>query len=724
MSRRRYRGHFSGFALGGSPQELDEYARTVVRNIIVARFSRTPADALPRELVAAEAFRRELSGAWTDAVSDDIDIEFNGDIIATDTRPRSTAFARRWSQWLRNAPVPRRPPSAAAPVARNIRKIGKEFKFDRDETDLLQLGLAVTSCRDLAELLALFPVRRNEDLARILADALRMPLHRVRRRIAEDSPLMTTGLLELSVGGEQDWTLEVDRRLVELLFEPRLANAAVMAAFVPEEPPPTLDLADFAHVPEFPMIADLVRRAHETGATNVHIAFIGDVGTGKNEGARLVGKLSGARVFLAGAPDGFAGSPSPRHRLTSLSAAYRTLRGRRAIVVMDEFDDLFSGAASDEWMPFQPLQVGPLSRLSLNRLMEQAPVVTIWICNPGAWLQASQLRRFSAVVHFRPLGEGARRNVMERLAGTELPPKVLDAIARAYPVSPAELASALRASRLVGRGAIDRVALERILAGATRAIPGRRPAPALRAGHEYSVEAVNASVDLRALADRLATWKPDQGPGPALFLHGVPGSGKSEFLHFLGRRMDRKVVVKQVADIEDPFLGMTERRIADAFEEAKDENALLLFDEGDSWLRDRRCARHQWEYSITNQFLQSLEAHSGIVGVTSNLFEQIDPAVMRRMSHKIRFLPVRPDQARLLFDAHLSRLLPNQPASNLSADIAVALAQIGGLVPGDFAAVARRFALEGGAASKEGLLAALSEEVAARSVASRRVGFA
>lgn len=728
MSHRYRPKRWRGSGLGGIPPEFDAYRKQIRRNVIVRRFGHEPAVALPARLIHSGAFAAEVG--FSPHVAEDEGIPFDPDgPAALDDAPASggksrAALGRRWSQYLRAGPEARRPPALPSPLGRNVKAFGSAFGLDRAETELLGFALAVEHCPDLAELLGMFPVRRHDDLSRVAADALCRPVHLVRRRLDDDAPLMSMGLVDVTHDGD-GWTFEVDRRIAALLFEPRITTRDVLARYFPEEPEPTLAEEDFAHVKDLDLVVDLVRRAQDARAQNVHLAFIGDVGTGKNEMARLVARLTGSRLFLASAPGMVVGAPGSRQRFTSILAAYRTLRGQRAIVLVDEFGDLFA-EHEEEWAPrpYRP-DDGPLSKLSVNRLMENAPLVTIWICNPGPWLQPSQLRRFAAVVHFRRLGERQLRAIVERQAGAELPSDDLDRLAREYPVSPAEMASAFRTARLLGGGRIARPALERILSNAVKAIPGRRPAPALRAGKEYLIDAVNASIDLRALADRLAGWTRGAGPGPGLCLHGVSGSGKSEFLHHLARRMDRKLIVKRVADVEHPLLGMTERNIEDAFQEADEDDALLLFDEVDSWLRDRRGATHQWELSIANQFLQSLEAHRGIVGVTTNLYDQLDPAVMRRLTYKIRFLPVRPEQALALFVAHLARFLDGPLEEPERAVVLAALARLPGLVPGDFASVARRFALEGAPTTAEALLAALGAERSARSDGRRRpIGFA
>ena len=74
--------------------------------------------------------------------------------------------------------------------------------------------------------------------------------------------------------------------------------------------------------------------------------------------------------------------------------------------------------------------------------------------------------------------------------------------------------------------------------------------------------------------------------------------------------MGLPVVQKRASDLLDPFVGGTERNIADAFAEARDTNAFLVFDEADSLLLERADAMRSWEISQVNEMLTWMEQHT------------------------------------------------------------------------------------------------------------------
>jgi transitional endoplasmic reticulum ATPase len=94
----------------------------------------------------------------------------------------------------------------------------------------------------------------------------------------------------------------------------------------------------------------------------------------------------------------------------------------------------------------------------------------------------------------------------------------------------------------------------------------------------------------------------------------------------------------------DKYVGESEKNIADMFAVARQQNAVLVLDEADSFLADRRNAQRSWEVTQVNELLTQMEAFDGIFICTTNLMEKLDPASIRRFAFKVRFDPMTPDQ--------------------------------------------------------------------------------
>ncbi len=156
------------------------------------------------------------------------------------------------------------------------------------------------------------------------------------------------------------------------------------------------------------------------------------------------------------------------------------------------------------------------------------------------------------------------------------------------------------------------------------------------------------------------------------------------------------------------------------FREATAENAVLLLDEGDSFLRDRRLARASWEVTQVNELLQQMESFKGVFICATNLMEDIDSAALRRFTFKVKFLP--------LDDPRRRRMLARFALSNADADlprpICDRLSALSELAPGDFATVRRQEVLIDERFSLEAWITELEREHALRNPSlKRRVGF-
>jgi transitional endoplasmic reticulum ATPase len=190
----------------------------------------------------------------------------------------------------------------------------------------------------------------------------------------------------------------------------------------------------------------------------------------------------------------------------------------------------------------------------------------------------------------------------------------------------------------------------------------------------------------------------------------------------LARTMDRPLLVRRPSDLLGAYVGETEKAIAQAFERAPDERAVLLLDEADTFLQDRRTAMRSWEVSQVNELLQQLESFPGVVAATTNLMRELDQASLRRFAFKIPFDYLRADQADRLLRGVLGRM--GVEAGPESEAAVVEVRGMARLTPGDFAAVGRRVGvMGGGAVTAMGVVRELREEVRVKGGGTGRVGF-
>ncbi len=233
----------------------------------------------------------------------------------------------------------------------------------------------------------------------------------------------------------------------------------------------------------------------------------------------------------------------------------------------------------------------------------------------------------------------------------------------------------------------------------------------------HLLDALNPDCDLARLIAGVRSH-----PRGRFCLHGPPGTGKSEFARYVVDRIERPLLVKRASDLLGPYVGMTEKQIAHMFDEASDDEALLLLDEADSFLRDRRGAHQGWEVTQVNELLTRMERFDGLFICSTNLMDDLDPASVRRFDLKIRFGWLKPEQVWRLFQQVLEdhQARPDETDQRWCRR----LAGLDTLAPGDFATVVRRARIMGDGISAESLYAGLAAETAFKQQASRRsIGF-
>jgi hypothetical protein len=141
----------------------------------------------------------------------------------------------------------------------------------------------------------------------------------------------------------------------------------------------------------------------------------------------------------------------------------------------------------------------------------------------------------------------------------------------------------------------------------------------------------------------------------ALF-EGPSGTGKTLAARVLANGLALDLYRVDLAAVVNKYIGETEKNLSRVLSRAEDLNVILLLDEGDALMTRRtdvKSSNDRYANLETNYLLQRLESYTGIVIVTTNAGQSIDPAFRRRMDSVVKFhLPDAAERWRL-WQAHL-----------------------------------------------------------------------
>ncbi len=128
--------------------------------------------------------------------------------------------------------------------------------------------------------------------------------------------------------------------------------------------------------------------------------------------------------------------------------------------------------------------------------------------------------------------------------------------------------------------------------------------------------------------------------GVRMLFSGPPGTGKSLAAAALATAAQTDLMVVDVSRLVSKWLGETEKNLAATFDAAERTRAVLLLDEADALFGTRTeisDAHDRYANLETAYLLQRIERFDGLVVLTSNLRQNIDPAFTRRLDYVIDF---------------------------------------------------------------------------------------
>jgi DNA replication protein DnaC len=308
------------------------------------------------------------------------------------------------------------------------------------------------------------------------------------------------------------------------------------------------------------------------------------------------------------------------------------------------------------------------SKLFVNNLLEKATIPTIFTAN-HVYMETSFLRRMKYTAEFKVHSAKTRIKTWNKYGEKIFNETQKKQFAKTFDITPWDIQRVCEIIALNPKeNVIDVVQqIDRMNRWGRK-----REFKLTEASKVYDLSLLNTNVNVNSIVDQLKSvdkkWN--------MLLSGPSGTGKSQLVHYLGEKFNKNVLVKKPSDLISAYYGETEQNIAESFEQAYQEDSILLIDEAETFLTNKEGKSAEYMKSIANEFLVQTQLRKCDFAITTNYEKSLEQAFLRRFQIKIKFNYMNKDQKLKMFKMYWDR----EPDEFILNDQYV-------LAPGDFETV-------------------------------------
>ena len=430
---------------------------------------------------------------------------------------------------------------------------------------------------------------------------------------------------------------------------------------------------------------------HFLKSSSCNILLYGVPGSGKTEFAKSLAKATGLKMQY------YKNSFELEQEKDTLQAikqlnCYLSLTRTDSILIVDEAESILK---TQEITIFGGKHSLP-QKGAVNKMLENSNNKVIWILNYTRELDESTLRRFTYSIRFREMPKQTLCNIAEKKLtsikmSSNLRKELVDLCGK-FHVTGASVDNIVKAVSSMDCSDANKEQIlgniKDVLESNSKLIYGNSKLRISVTGN-YDLSVLNTSIPAEEIVEMVenaisTSDHLDEGnKGIRMLFYGLSGTGKTELANYIAEKTDKKLLIKKASDILGMYVGESEQKIQEAFQEAGDTDSILLFDEADTFFGNRENAVMSWERSLVNEFLTQMEAFDGIVICTTNLRNIMDPAMQRRFHIITEFKPLKERGIELLLNRYFSDFVFSQKdIQNLS--------NMDSVTPGDFSSLSGR----------------------------------
>jgi len=568
----------------------------------------------------------------------------------------------------------------------NIKKVLKLIDLNRVERDILIFAIHLKYFDLMESATRTLDDVSTDRLVSILSVLLNHKSSKIKAALSPQGKLAQSGLVSIDRDGSNSMVNKIE--ILSRDFADRMMTLdgnieEMVRDSVRKCTTATLSVDNFSHLSkDLNLLIPYLTHSLEEKQKGVNILFYGRPGTGKTELTKALANALGTGIYEVSYADEDDEPISGAKRMKAYKVAQSFFSNNNIILMFDEIEDVVGNDNAFNF--FAPPKQN--NKGWMNRILETNNIPTIWITNDIHSMDPAMIRRFDMSMEIPIPPKEKRKEIIEQDCGELLSKKSIDKIAKNEAIAPALVTRAAKVvNSIAGSSADTDKAFESILNNTLKAqgYPQiQKSTYEERLPESYDPSYISTDTNLKALADGIK-----QHPNARICLYGVPGTGKSAFGKWIAQYTEKPFVLKKGSDLISKWVGGTEKNIANAFKEAKEEGAVLVFDEVDSFLQDRRNAKNSWEVTQVNEMLVQMENFDGIFIATTNLMSGLDQASLRRFDMKMEFDYLKPKQAWKFFMDECKILNITIEDKKKIQNKVKAMKQ---LAPGDFTVVRRQ----------------------------------
>jgi len=567
-------------------------------------------------------------------------------------------------------------------LIKNIKKLSELIPLNSNEKQILEFVILLKQYDILDNALSLLGDELNiTRVKRILSTLLNIPMEAINEAFSPQSTFSRSAILTLDRDDNYSFSMMLD--LINREFADNMLNingdiTEMIKDSVKVADKGTLNIEDYSYIKsDLEILMPFLNKALEEQQKGVNILLYGLPGTGKTELSKTIANILGTKLYEISYADSDGDPIEGEARLRLYKTAQALFFNSRTILMYDEAEDVFESYSGGFFM--MPKQQS--DKAWINKVLEKNDVATIWITNNIDSIDHALIRRFNMCIELPIPSKSKRAEIIRKYTKEILSNKEVEKLSEHEGIAPALISSAMQVTENLPEKKQSKALLH--LINNTLKAQGQDEVILSSEGvlpDNYTLEFVNTNSNLEELVNGIKENK-----SARICFYGASGTGKSAFAKHIAQILEKPFLIKNGSSLISKWVGDTEKNIANAFREAQEEEAVLIFDEVDGFLAERGQAKVNWEVTQVNEMLVQMEKFEGIFIATTNLIDHLDQASLRRFDMKLEFKSLEPKQLKKIFTSYLETLSLTATEQELHQ-----IKSLKNLTPGDFATVKRQ----------------------------------